>query len=53
MVNWVILFLQKDLGGNLDWILDEEAIAKDAQFDGYYGIQTNEKGLKITKDPEI
>ncbi len=25
------------------WILDEEAIARDKQFDGYYGIQTSEK----------
>lgn len=33
---------------DLDWVLDEEAIAKDEQFDGYYGIQTSEKELKVT-----
>lgn len=27
------------------WELDEERIAQDARFDGYYGIQTSEKGL--------
>jgi transposase len=27
------------------WILDEEAIARDKQFDGYYGIQTSEKDM--------
>lgn len=38
----------KDVGtGECDWILDDEAIARDAQFDGYYGIQTNEKELNV------
>jgi transposase len=27
------------------WILDEEAINRDQQFDGYYGIQTSEKEM--------
>ncbi len=27
------------------WILDEEAIAREEQFDGYYGIQTSEKEM--------
>ncbi|WP_258361200.1 IS1634 family transposase [Moorella sulfitireducens] len=27
------------------WVLDEEAIARDKQFDGYYGIQTSEKEM--------
>jgi transposase len=37
----------KDVGGEtVDWFLDEEAIARDEKFDGYYGIQTNDKGLK-------
>jgi transposase len=27
------------------WILDSEKIAQDAQFDGYYGIQTSEKNM--------
>ncbi|GFN21973.1 IS1634 family transposase [Thermanaeromonas sp. C210] len=27
------------------WVLDEEAINWDQQFDGYYGIQTNEKEM--------
>jgi transposase, IS4 family len=33
--------------GELDWVLDQEAIAKDERFDGYYGIQTSEKELKV------
>jgi len=33
--------------GSTDWVLDEEAIAKDERFDGYYGIQTNLKDLKV------
>lgn len=32
--------------GELNWVLDQEAIAKDERFDGYYGIQTSEKELK-------
>jgi len=31
--------------GEEAWYLDQEAIARDEQFDGYYGIQTNEKDL--------
>lgn len=30
-----------------DWILDEQAIAKDEKFDGYYGVQTSERELKV------
>jgi len=33
--------------GELDWILNQEAIAKDERFDGYYGIQTSEKELDV------
>jgi transposase len=38
----------KEIGGSSDrdWVLDEGAILKDQMFDGYYGIQTNEKHLK-------
>lgn len=28
------------------WYLDQEAIARDERFDGYYGIQTNEQDIK-------
>lgn len=31
--------------GNVDWALDEEAIARDESFDGYYAIQTSTKRL--------
>jgi transposase len=31
---------------NVHWILDEERIQLDEQFDGYYGIQTSEKNMK-------
>lgn len=31
---------------NSDWVLDDEAIAKDEMFDGYYGIQTDRKDMK-------
>jgi len=31
----------KEVGSRLDWVLDQEAIAKDELFDGYYGIQTS------------
>lgn len=31
--------------GNVDWVLDEEAIAKDELFDGYYALQTSATGL--------
>jgi transposase len=33
--------------GELEWVLDQEAIAKDERFDGYYGIQTSEKELEV------
>lgn len=33
--------------GSTDWVLDEESIAKDERFDGYYGIQTNAKELAV------
>jgi len=33
--------------GSTDWVLDEEAIARDERFDGYYGIQTNAKDLAV------
>jgi len=38
----------KEIGSSSDsdWVLDEQAILKDQMFDGYYGIQTNEKHLK-------
>lgn len=32
-----------------EWVLDEERIRKDERFDGYYGIQTNEKGMSVDK----
>lgn len=32
---------------DLDWILDEKAIARDEMFDGYYGIQTSEQNLAV------
>jgi len=31
--------------GDINWILDDEAIKKDEIFDGYYAIQTSEKNL--------
>jgi transposase len=31
------------------WSLDEAAVLKDQQFDGYYGIQTSEKTLPVEK----
>lgn len=38
----------KNVGGeDLDWVLDEEAIARDERFDGYYGIQTSEQKLGV------
>jgi len=38
----------KDVGtGKFDYVLDDNAIAKDEKFDGYYGIQTSEKELKV------
>ena len=35
----------KEISRDSDWVLDEEAIKRDEQFDGYYGIQTSEKNL--------
>lgn len=31
--------------GDVDWALDEEAIAKDELFDGYYALQTSKESL--------
>ncbi|MDY6895527.1 MAG: IS1634 family transposase, partial [Thermotogota bacterium] len=31
--------------GNVDWVLDEEAIARDELFDGYYAFQTSAENL--------
>lgn len=41
-------YLKKDSEETKDihWILDEEKIRIDEQFDGYYGIQTSEKNMK-------
>jgi len=39
----------KDISKDPDWILDTEAILADRRFDGYYGIQTNEKNLDAEK----
>lgn len=39
----------KEQGENIDWILDETAIAKDEKFDGYYGIQTSDTNLSVEK----
>lgn len=38
-------YLQELGGKDSDWVLDEEAIARDEKFDGYYGLQTNEQEL--------
>lgn len=38
-------YLQEVGGQDLDWVLDEKAIARDERFDGYYGIQTSEQDL--------
>lgn len=35
--------------GNTNWALDTDAIKKDEQYDGYYGIQTSEKNLSPEK----
>lgn len=35
----------KEISPESDWVMDHEAIKRDEQFDGYYGIQTNEKKL--------
>ncbi|NSW83133.1 MAG: IS1634 family transposase [Syntrophothermus sp.] len=38
-------YLKEAEPGCVDWVLDEERIRKDERFDGYYGIQTNEKNM--------
>jgi transposase len=35
--------------GATDWILDQEALTRDAMFDGYYAIQTSEQNLSVEK----
>ncbi|MGI6317900.1 MAG: IS1634 family transposase [Dethiobacteria bacterium] len=35
----------KEIGSNSTWVLDEASIARDEQFDGYYGLQTNDHNL--------
>jgi len=37
----------KEISPKSDWVLDNEAIKRDEQFDGYYGIHTNEKNLTV------
>ncbi|MEW6081133.1 MAG: hypothetical protein AB1576_05015 [Bacillota bacterium] len=32
----------KEMSGETEWVLDEDAIANDSRYDGYYGIQTND-----------
>ena len=39
----------KDISKSSGWILDTQAILADQRFDGYYGIQTNEKDLDAEK----
>lgn len=39
-------YLKEISSGQVDWTLDEEAVLRDEQFDGYYGIQTSEKDLR-------
>lgn len=38
-------YLKEITSGQVDWVLDEEAILRDEKFDGYHGIQTSEKNL--------
>lgn len=38
-------YLRELTEGPIDWILDEEAILREARFDGYYALQTSEKDL--------
>lgn len=40
-------YLTETKDSSVDWVLDEEAIAKDARFDGYYAVQTSEKNLSV------
>ncbi|NPV81945.1 MAG: IS1634 family transposase [Firmicutes bacterium] len=40
-------YLKEVEPGCIDWVLDEERIRKDERFDGYYGIQTNEKTMSV------
>jgi len=36
----------KEIASEINWVLDEAAIKRDEQFDGYYGLQTNDHSLK-------
>ena len=36
----------KETTSDSNWVLDEAAIKRDEQFDGYYGLQTNDHNLK-------
>ena len=42
-------YLKEVEPGCVDWVLDEERIRRDERFDGYYGIQTNEKNMSVEK----
>lgn len=42
-------YLKEVSKGKRDYTLDEQAIAKDERFDGYYGLQTSEKDLDAYK----
>lgn len=37
----------KEIGSTTDWVLDEEVLARDEKFDGYYAIQTSEQNLDV------
>jgi len=37
----------KEIGSTPDWVLDEEVLARDKKFDGYYAIQTSEQNLDV------
>jgi len=39
-------YLKELNSDSIDWALDEEALARDEKFDGYYAIQTSEDDLK-------
>jgi transposase len=38
-------YLKELTDSSVDWVLDEDAILKDARFDGYYALQTSEEDL--------
>ena len=42
-------YLQDTSTAKQAWVLDEEKIAQDARFDGYYGIQTSEKKMSANE----